>query len=62
MLLPDDTPGLIKLINEENPERCIRPKESHEDHIRYAGRRDLINELNERLALADRDGLKRRLR
>ena len=49
MPLPNSIPELIEQLDEENPVRCYNPKrEELEDHILYAGRRQLIDELRER--------------
>jgi|TARA_Y100000389_G_C17464658_1_gene524513 hypothetical protein len=42
---PHRTFDLIKMLDKTYPHRCIGSKETLEDHIRYAGRRDLIDEL-----------------
>lgn len=43
--LPSTTRELIQLLNEYHPHRCIAIGESAEEAGRYAGARDLIDEL-----------------
>lgn len=51
--IPQDAESLIKQLDELYPARCIAPGESLEDHLRYAGGRDLIQTLLDRLKNAD---------
>ncbi len=51
--LPIDAESLIIQLNETYPARCIKPGESLEDHLRYAGMRDLVETLVGRLKSAD---------
>lgn len=44
-LLPLDTKSFIKLIHDAHPARCKIRGESEEDHQRYAGKRELIDEI-----------------
>lgn len=45
MKIPDLSSELIKQLDQMNPARCIKHNESAIDAHRYAGRRQLIDEL-----------------
>jgi hypothetical protein len=47
--LPVYASQLVEELNASVPARCMRPGESLEDHLRYAGQRDLIESLLRRL-------------
>ena len=51
---PLDASDLLVRIDEEFPPRCIAKDETLEDHLRYAGKRELIDELKLRLEAAER--------
>jgi hypothetical protein len=42
---PHRTYDMIDMLDKTYPHRCMGSKENVDDHIRYAGRRDLIDEL-----------------
>ena len=37
--------ALVELLDQMYPARCISPGESLEDHLRHAGKRELIDDL-----------------
>lgn len=47
--LPRDSYALIKWLDELYPARCMRPGETVEAHLRYAGTRDLVDQLVSRM-------------
>lgn len=57
-VLPHSVPDLIAELDVMYPARCIAPDESlHEAH-RYAGKRELIEELKARHAATEKRALK----
>ncbi len=54
-LVPIRSEDLIKRLNEVYPARCKQPNESEESHQRYAGVRQLIDELLGLLREQNRD-------
>lgn len=51
---PHYATDLLRIMEAENPPRCMKPGESVEDHLRYAGRVELIAELKEWLEATER--------
>lgn len=51
--LPLDTESLILQLDETYPARCIKPGETLEEHLRYAGLRSLVDTLMGRLKSAE---------
>lgn len=51
---PTHATDLVKDLDKRYPERCIDKGESFEDHLRYAGARDVIRWLNDWLSAANR--------
>lgn len=47
--IPTDSASLLSQLEEQYPPRCRMPDETERDHERYAGKVDLIKELNSRL-------------
>lgn len=46
--LPNSVIGLIEELEELYPARCMKTDESLEDHLRYAGKVDVVERLRER--------------
>jgi len=47
--IPTDSGSLLEQLSEQYPARCRLPDETERDHERYAGKVDLIRELQVRL-------------
>lgn len=47
--IPTDSASLLSQLEDQYPPRCRMPDETERDHERYAGKVDLIKELNSRL-------------
>lgn len=43
--LPGTALGLIEMLEEQYPPKCLGPHEELHDHLRYAGKVDLIAKL-----------------
>lgn len=54
--LPQFSYDLIDLLDKTYPNRCMRKGESLEDHLRYAGKRDVIEMLLSRREYTERKG------
>lgn len=48
--LPTDSYALIKHLEAQFPARCIQPDETLEEAHRYAGKRELVEELVAKMA------------
>lgn len=56
--LPNTVPGLIEELEALYPPRCIGPEESLRAADRYAGRRELVDELKARLQATEKRALR----
>lgn len=57
-VLPSTVTGLIEELDKLYPHRCIQPGQSETDAHRYAGRRELIDELKARLDATEKKALR----
>lgn len=55
--LPFSAADLIEELDKQNPARCIKPDETLELAHRYAGKRELIDNLLARLQVTEKKGL-----
>lgn len=56
--LPNTVSGLIEELDQQWPPRCIGPEESLRAADRYAGRRDLVEELKARQQATEKRALR----